>query len=98
MKNPWLAAALAFFLFPFSAGYIYLKRWLDVAVWITIVWLLIAFDKSSFLVLIIPFTTWDCYRTAKKDNQKVMELAKETERKKKLANLEKNEIRGCCPL
>lgn len=84
MKKPWLAALLALFLFPFSAGYIYLRAWQSAIVWVIIIWTLISFQRGNLLIVAVLMTTWDCYSSAKKYNLRVQRLVNKKLEKKKL--------------
>ncbi len=89
MKKPWVAALLAFFLFPFSGGYIYLRKWADAVVWFIVILVIIGFQKPVLFLFVVLITTWDCYRTAKKDNQKTKEAVEKAEKEKRLVEAEK---------
>lgn len=94
------ATILQLLLFPFSLGYLYLYKTKKAIIWGITTWILISLAIFSNLEMILPaifilsvITTIDCYRIAKKHNEKAEEVNnknKQHENKLRMKKIQKH--------
>lgn len=89
MRKVWLAAVLAFFLYPLGAGYLYVNKKRKAVLWVLFIWLFyfIFNDKPYWSILnfiAVLGSTWDCSRMVMLEHKAAKEVMKKQEEAKRV--------------